>query len=77
MAPGINITNEGSWGALGISILESGLLMTVGLIMRLEINLTDRKTTMLLLIMQWTESFRKKKLSAEEEAHDNIESEIN
>ena len=52
MALVIHQKNAQFWEKLVLSILKVGLLRTADMTSKLEINLTDRKRTILLLIMQ-------------------------
>ena len=53
MALVIHKMNVRSWVPLVLSIINAGVLSTVGIIPRLERNVTDSKRTIILLIMQW------------------------
>ena len=65
--------NVRSWGNLVPSIVKAGLLGTL----KLRINLADSKKIIMYLKMKLMRSFcRSKQISMKDEAHENINSEV-
>ena len=69
MDPVIHQMNARSWETLVLSMLKVDLLSNVSTTMQIEIYLTGRNKTMMLLNKQWDETLLKEnnKVSAEEE----------
>ena len=77
MAPGIHQTNAGSWDTLVISILKVDLLRTTGTIpYQYFININQDNNAIVNSEVDEILLHENQKVSAEKEAHENIESDF-